>query len=310
MKKNFWKGNFSFSIKEREEEGRLYIPKPVLEIFTVKELIAFFNGLKPAACMTLSPPELNKRKKIAQKWAEKNGYSLAVSKARHAGPEKRGARKPFIENSYVAIILADSRKTAEEAASVFLKNNKRFGELMGYPECCIEFHEENSKTARENLYIKSFLASKKFSRLLNIFNFANLISHVPCHLNCPKSKKYAKKLHSIIHKENPFFGKTFEFFFNTPSLFWDYYGNYLFKGEKKNEHFLYEEVFPSIQKKAFPDALKNENYEKLIEFSSVLEKGNCLKMSGEKIEVFNGARRVGELEKKRKNECILAIPGK
>ena len=80
---------------------------------------------------------------------------------------------------------------------------RRFGELFGYPECCIEFFARFEDELDDLLWIKrSLKATKKpcsatRARRVNtrtVYGLNPMISHVPCSLDCPATIRMADVL--------------------------------------------------------------------------------------------------------------------
>jgi hypothetical protein len=115
------------------------------------------------------------------------------------------------QKGYFFIYVSKNKETAEKAKELEKNNkHKELGVLLGYPECCSEFFEENYKeeSEKENDFTLASLKNSdgfQFPFYANIasrhFDLA-LLNHFPCNYNCKHSIELAKKHLEIIEKDD------------------------------------------------------------------------------------------------------------
>ncbi|MEA3430465.1 MAG: DUF483 domain-containing protein [Nanoarchaeota archaeon] len=195
--------------------------------------------------------------------------------------------------------LNNETKTNYNKLNEFIENHKesqrRLGELLGYPKCCVEFYIKIvinkllSEISKESKFvIESIKNSKKFSSLINNLSRNRLISHFPCSYECDKSKRYAKELlnsvenHNLINKD-----------INTDIILF---------GSRKNKI-----VFPN----RFNDEKINYNFENLIirglnsNMINALMKGNVTMIKNNNFYIMKYQDILFELPNNKKLDCKL-----
>lgn len=75
---------------------------------------------------------------------------------------------------------------------------KSFGEILGYPSCCIDYFIKNFSKETPNPEIKS---NNLFTNISKREKDLVIISHFPCSINCEKTVELGKKYFEII-KQN------------------------------------------------------------------------------------------------------------
>jgi len=120
------------------------------------------------------------------------------------------------KNGNFFVYISKKQELAEKAKQAEHSNDhKELGKLLGYPECCIEFFEENFSPEKTDLTLKILENSDdfKFPFYTNIGarNMdLELINHFPCNFSCKPSIGIAKKNLEIIRKRSEEFSKIFE----------------------------------------------------------------------------------------------------
>lgn len=88
-------------------------------------------------------------------------------------------------------------------------DHKTFGELLGYPACCIDFfikHYEEAAKMHDDYTLLTLKNSESLDWRLNIsLNFFDyrLISHFPHSFNCQESIALSQKILDVLTKHNP-----------------------------------------------------------------------------------------------------------
>lgn len=326
-----------FADKQRLKQGKIYIPRALLGI-SPTEFIAVIKDIKPVVLWSIPEEKLNSAKQGLKEIEEIYGLNYKISEKRHLINSNRDFSQVISRNNSEPgnfwVSISKSKDLVLKSNFYYLKKLKerdpdsrlysyKFGKLMGYPECCLKFADSLSgnfgdeKAIHKNYiwskaHIRSLMNSKKISPLLNIFTGAPLVSHVPCHLNCQESKKYANKILKELEKENfKYTSLKKHFLFNLNSLFWYYTHFILLKGKKIGGNFEYQDYLPipfsgnkscGIRKFYNPDT----NFQKKFEKSSqLIQKGNLLKMQRDCIQVFKEKKKIGEIKKEWEFEVIL-----
>jgi hypothetical protein len=318
----------SFFRKENLDDGRTYISPELSNKISIFEMLAVLKGIKPAAAQMLVLGKGSELKKVVGGMEEMKriyGLHYALSSEKYLVDSNR---------DFSAVVPADSQEghlilgyslsqdLAKRGPEYFIKKqqdpvySRKFGEIMGYPKCCLDFGdsvsgnvgiEEKIKKSLvwSQIYIRSFRNSTTISPLLNIFTIS-LVPHIPCHLDCRESKRYALRLLEAIREENPAYLKALEFFMlKLNVLFWFYTERMLLLGSKKENVMHYDDFHPiSYSDKRFhhPD---QEFAKKFQRAASLIERGDRLVMGTEKFDIFKGDVLVGSVPKKRPFECIL-----
>lgn len=123
----------------------------------------------------------------------------------------------------------------------------QIGELLGYPECCINFFSNNISATTPQLNFLVYRKSNNFFwQLNNLDARMNLLPHVPCDYCCKKSIKFAEKYLKAIQKEK---GKEFvnkiENYLKSQFLYFKSGRFIRLEGISKNNLFCYSKIFYS-----------------------------------------------------------------
>ncbi|MCX6802521.1 MAG: hypothetical protein NT067_05435 [Candidatus Diapherotrites archaeon] len=288
------------------------------------ESVAFMSGLKPAIAFRIPYDRVrfleikefcNRNNLFARHTAEKFviNSNTDYTKFLPLGSEKKGE---------IYVCISSEKERAEAAAKSFAKDVVVFGRAMGYPECCLEFggslsnnvgnaEKERGDFVWSRARNRSYRNSEKFSQLLNVFSGFSLIPHVPCHLDCAESKKYAKKMLALIRKHDSALAKDLLLYLKIPSLFWNYCDYILFDGTEEKGALHYSDLkLYADSPKFFSLAPDYKASTRAKEVYGFLKKGNNLKDSRLSLEVFQNSRKTGTILKEKEFEFFLANPQK
>lgn len=186
------------------------------------EILYVYHGLKDVARLTLTNTELEKLKKFTRKY----NFSTAIQDYKFASVPDKGkgsfpnkGKRVSLENpkgKYIVYISKLRRKAL--AAKRYEQNtqDRKFGNILGYPECCAEFFIRNLEEQSEKQmdFVLPALNELKYFPFIN--NIAiryfgiRILSHFPCSFDCEKSKKLGKKYFEIIEMYNPGLAKYYE----------------------------------------------------------------------------------------------------
>lgn len=201
--------------------------------------------------------------------------------------------------------LCKQAMTAEQEGK-----RKEFGQLLGYPDCCIDNFIKNlvngvdytlvslhNVRTRASFYCNNlFVFDSKLDsfQLKTYFDNHNilygphqlfLIRHVPCSFDCKHSIKIGKITLKLLKNNSP---DLFEKILGTlkrPLLYWNYFEWVLFNGYQEGNEVKYDGIL---------------NYESLLndKIKKIFENGNKFKVDNEKISVFNSNENIEEIPRK------------
>lgn len=314
--------------EENLKKGKIYIHPNLMNYVSTLEMFSVLKRIKPAAAQVLVLKKNSDIKKIIKGMEEMKrvyGLHFTVSNNKYLVDSNRdfssiGPAKK--EEGHFILSYSFSKDSARKGVEYFLKKgdissySRKFGELMGYPKCCLDFGDSltgNTKDAKKikegfvwsQSHKRSFRNSTKISPLLNIFS-TSIIPFIPCHLDCKEAKKYALKLLKLLRKESPRYAKALEFFLVEPNvLFWNYTERIIFLGDKKENTLNYYD----FQSKSYSEIKFYQAYlepKKRLEHAlSLIERGDKIVMHLDRIEVFKGEKLMGTVPKDTPFECIL-----
>jgi hypothetical protein len=194
-------------------------------------------------------------------------------------------------------------------------DRKLLGEVLGYPDCCVEFFLDNANAvypaesfrktigkpsyyANNVMKMESRLNSERLkiyqqdigfgTRTSNLF----LISHVPCSYTCKKSMEIGRNVLSLIEKESPEFAGKLVGTLKRPFLFFDDFNWMIFDGKIKNDTLTYASILPPAS--MLPESLIKK-----------FREGDASKVGKKSIEIFKDGKIVHVIEKKHESDGIL-----
>jgi len=166
----------------------------------------------------------------------------------------------------------------------------RFGKVLGYPGCCIDFFRKyNDHSKYSNLYETYKSTEGELNFLCNclFFDFTySLIHHLPCSFNCNETIKYAGALLKEIQYEDPEFAAKIEHYQKLPFLVFGEKNIYAFEGRSKGNEIHYTEgtyIGRPIDNK----------------FSKELSEGNRMIVEDKKIEIFRDDKFISKIDKEK-----------
>lgn len=178
---------------------------------SIVEIIMVFLDFKPASAEPIYfSQDLRNNLPRIQRLANNLGLYFSTSTHKYIinSPEGIFTEIPLEDNRLGKIILSFSKDAEKAYKGALFYHNKmldstygyKFGELMGYPKCCLKFGDylanNNSDPTNfgfKNPAIESLKRSNHFDWHLNIFT-TSLIPHFPCSLTCKESIKYVKRV--------------------------------------------------------------------------------------------------------------------
>jgi hypothetical protein len=196
----------------------------------------------------------------------------------------------------------------------------KFGKLMGYPECCLQFgnYLQNKQGDPNNFgfrnpAVESLKRSKHFDWHLNVFT-VSLLPYYPCSLTCKKSITYVDEVFACldyIDKKRSSLFKAYKK--QATSLYWTLMDKILLWGSFKRYTMGTGEIkYNKIESKIFSDTYYQNVDKKLINqwkhIAGILSKGNKLIVSDDSLVICFNKKRIFEIKKQNKYMPVLVKP--
>lgn len=178
-----------------------------------QEIILMLHDAKPVVRQGFYEDELDKIKNFCKK----NGLFMTKSKFKVILDDKidiQTKNKDKVFSNKGLIIKDNNNKygmyftyIAKDEMSALLasyyeltKNHKELGKLLGYPECCINFFNQNFTYENTNPEINS---NNPLTNISHRHEDIVIISHFPCSENCYETIKIAKRYMKILKQVAP-----------------------------------------------------------------------------------------------------------
>ncbi len=175
-------------------------------------------------------------------------------------------------------------------------DHMRFGKVLGYPDCCIDFFKDfNNHNIYNHLYETYKHTEGKPNFLCNslFMDFTySLIHHIPCSYTCKKTIKFARELLQEIEKEESEFVENIKHNLKLPSLVFEEKNTYVFEGEIKKDRVYYSDF-------SFLGRVEDNKY------SKILENGDNILVKGDRIDILKRDSILFSIPKKKEEEGFL-----
>ena len=184
-------------------------------------------------------------------------YGLYIAESDYKVIFKRDMGKGTWENKVLGIVginsvvgdqycyIAKSREIADEAkAAEFSKDSSKFGQLLGFPKCCQEFHRKYvvSANKKQGDFVLYTLMETKESYPYDFYNnYASryfgysLLSHFPCSFNCKESSNLAKSYYDVFKKYSKEWADKFLYYQKSAIIYTECGGVFLLKNFELDE---------------------------------------------------------------------------
>jgi len=227
-------------------------------------------------------------------------------------------------------VISRNKSFAKQAIECLYSDNKKMGQLLGYPKCCIEkylqvFNTSEISTNSPTITHQSYRNAKKCNFLTNnLFNFSSridckkeqsklysqyrglnnkeffisswnnlqFISHIPCSYDCKKSIKIGEEIDSLLKKYAPDIEKIIRYTLSKPILFFDLFKLVVFDGHLKGDILYYNKIIPPY----FP--LENLLMKKI-------KNGNKVVVTKSKVEIFKNNLSLFVYQKKNETDGFI-----
>jgi len=303
-----------------------------LSYLSTVELVAVLFDIKPAMADAITlDKNLSQNLKEIKELCKMLSLEFAQSRFKYVVNSPRGIYEeiPINDSREGKIILGISKSIskAKKAAEYYhLKcihsgYGKKFGRLMGYPECCLKFgdylnnqNDDPNNFGYKNPAVESLKRSKKFAWQLNVFT-ESLLPHYPCSLNCQKSIDYVNKVLAVLDKIMPDFAFHIKSNLKEPaSLYWSCADRILlfgkFKKDKRNNksEIKYYKSIPKITSPEFYQENDTDYVKQLEKIEKMIKKGDRLVMESDYFTIYQGQKEICSIEKQNKYMPILVKP--
>lgn len=179
-----------------------------------------------------------------------------------------------------------------------LIDNFRYGDTLGYPECCTRFYAGHNGKFHDgkrawgwNTPLEVYKNTKgKFSFYCNHIPMDHqyfLIHHYPCSYNCEKTISQANQLLKAIRKTEPGFAEKIERYLKLPYLIFEEKKAFVFEGESSGNEIIYTDC------KFLGDNRDKGAYHAILN-------GNRIVISDEKICIYKDKKLISEYKKEGK----------
>lgn len=155
----------------------------------------------------------------------------------------------------------------EEAKKYDLHDQDRFGKLMGYPQCCIDYYQRVSNSAPQHEVFDYFQTKRPFfwqnNYLLRFNTHYYLHAYFICSFDCWKSRKKGDEIFQAIGDFDETYARKIEYHLKLPILLdetmpggimhnWDRLKGIVFNGELVGARVYYKGQFSLWQGSYFP----------------------------------------------------------
>jgi len=209
----------------------------------------------------------------------------------------------------VHVYISNSKKIVDEAprfgwytmildgaaVSNPLIDNLRFGLLLGYPRCCVQFFI-NDRQGLNQLYEAYKNTAGEPSLYCNpmLIDFTYFLIHnFPCSFRCKATSKNARELLKAIKEEEPEYAKKIEYHLKLPLLVFRIRDIIAFEGKIANDELTYSNSYYLTH-----SDLGKAPYEKFKE-------GNRIKVTKEEIRIFRDEVLLHSIQKSREDNGFL-----
>ena len=195
-----------------ELKGRLGSLNKALEFFYL------INDLKPICRFGFYQGDIENIKKLCSEnklHIVTSNFKVLLDSRENINDFNNKGSKTSLLNPFPGMIFTYISKDPEQAElAKYLENgndSRRLGELLGYPDCCIDFFVQNmeARAKKNNDFVLPILNNSEgfiFPKELNIagryFDF-NILPFFPHSFKCPEALKLAKSFLSAITEHNP-----------------------------------------------------------------------------------------------------------
>ena len=256
------------------------------------EILYVLEDVKPTARIMVNEDE---KDKVFNFFKEKElNYAISDFKVVKQDKDKaysdKGVKVPADsdEKGYFFVYVSKDIENAKKAKKAENENNhKGLGILLGYPECCTEFFENNfeEESKKQNDFTLAALKNSNGFEFPYYTNIASrhfdltLLNHFPCSFNCKHSIELAKKNLEVIRKHDEETVKIIEGMLKGAVLYTSN-GVYLLRQPTlEHNRLFYKGVMGTMNKQLY-ESLKNAEYLEIMQKDRIILDGLVMKNIG------------------------------
>jgi len=287
--------------------------RSIFEILSIQEFLAVKNDIRPVMRQGLEKESIDTIKRKVEK--EKMCLLLKTLDI----PRLVNKNQIFKERNIVAYISKSMELAKQTYRADIESDDKNFGRLLGYPECCVDFYQHKipHPTGDEFSFVLHTFSNtndKSSFYTNNIFNFQSrlptkhkldifdsfkemleerirlfLISHIPCSYRCKESIRIGSEILKLLENENQQFAGNVVSFLRKTFLVLDDFNWVSFDGKVNGNSICYRTAKPFLT--LYPP-------DKFIQ-------GNKVIVDSNEIKIFKDGDLLHEIRKPDKNFGIL-----
>lgn len=239
----------------------------------IREVVQAVQGFK-VACVDLSDDEID----FFSAAATELRFGIAVADLKNFGRPDIGkggwsnrlcdSRADQAGLGSTSTYIAKTMASSEEACA--LDNSEdvnRFGELLGFPECCRAFYRKNWETAQclqGDFALLTADATPVFpyngwtNYLAQYFQYS-LISHFPCSFTCEHTARLGAQAHEFLQRLSPEFAASFLLLHRSAIVYTEFQGLCLLPGARWKENSIWYDSVRSTIPGQLDEAVRRGN---------------------------------------------------
>jgi hypothetical protein len=259
------------------------------------EFFYLFNDLKPVCRFGFYEKDIDKIKRFCSDSnlsMTTSNFKVLLDSGANIGDFNNKGSKTSLVNPFPGMIFTYISKDMELAElAKYLENannTKRLGQLLGYPDCCIDFFIQNmeDQSAKNNDFVLPALKNSSgfvFKKELNIaaryFDF-NILPFFPHSFSCSKALKISKSFFRTIEKHDPAVGEELKQKLKCGIIYTENAGVFRLENPKLKAEYLNFDKAVSTQKGRLLDELNSYGRINILDKNTFIVGPNILKNVG------------------------------
>lgn len=300
------------------------------------EIIAAKFGLKPAMAEAntgiydfSSKGKFNEVKRLCGEI----GMVFAVSKYKYVINSPQGIFKEVplddVKNGSAIVGIASDAEAAVSAVAHYhlktkhTKYGRSFGELMGYPKCCLDFGDYLANNQNDpnnfgfkNPAIETLKRSRDVAWQLNVFSTDSFLSHFPCNYTCGASIDYVDGVMELLSMTTAGRSQNIKSALkDKTALYWTCVDKAVFDGEfvRNDDFFRAGEVrYGNVSWSVGSDVYYQENdlafIKKIAKIREAVKTGNRIVVTASDVGVFRDDDLIVRLGKENEFSPVIVKP--
>jgi hypothetical protein len=259
------------------------------------EFFYLISDLKPVCRFGFYEKDINSIRKLCadnRLQMVTSNFKVLIDSGKNIGDFSNKGYKTSLQNPFPGMVFAYISKDirlAELAKYLENANNtKRLGQLLGYPDCCIDFFVENAEeqAKKNNDFVlpalknsNSFVFPKELNIAARYFDF-NVLPFFPHSFSCKNAVKTAKSYFREIAEHDSSLAVELAGKLNCGVIYTEKLGVFLLENPVLKEHYLNFDKAVSTQKGRLLDELNNFKRINILDKNNFIVGPNMLKNVG------------------------------